>query len=175
MRENTKHEEPLEGMAGSLGSRAHPLLVEHSVNMTTKLPACVGLPEALQADGALYMTASGCSPGRLRIVCGTEAAFPCAQDSRPATGCVTGIWALTAWSAQFSSVAVVSDSLRPRGPQHARPPCPSPAPGACSDSCPLCRWCHPTISSSVIPFSSCLQSFPASGSFPMSRFFTSGD
>jgi len=59
--------------------------------------------------------------------------------------------------------------------QHTRLPCPSPSSRACSNSCPLSRWCHPTISSSVIPFSSHLQSFPASGSFPMSQFFTSGD
>ena len=58
--------------------------------------------------------------------------------------------------------------------QHVRPPCPSPTPGAHSNSCPLIQWCHPTISSFVIPFSSCLQSFPASGSFPMSQFFASG-
>ena len=63
------------------------------------------------------------------------------------------------------SHSVVSDSLRPHGLQHARLPCPSPTPGACSNSCPLSRWCHPTISSSVVPFSSCLQSFPASGFF----------
>ena len=76
-------------------------------------------------------------------------------------------------SVQFSH-SVVSDSLRPQGLQHARLPCPSPTPRAYSKSCPL-RWlCHPTISSSVVPFSSCLQSFPASGSFPMSQFFTSG-
>ena len=73
-------------------------------------------------------------------------------------------------SVQFSSV--VSDSLRPHRPQHARPPCPSPTPGACSNSCPSSWWCHPTISSSVVPFSSCLHSFPTSGSFPMSQFFT---
>ena len=76
-------------------------------------------------------------------------------------------------SVQFSHT-VVSDSLQPPGLQLARPPCPSPTPRACSDSCPLSRWCHPTISSSVIPFSSCLQSFPASGSFPVSQFFQSG-
>ena len=70
--------------------------------------------------------------------------------------------------------SVVSDSLWPHGLQHARLPCPSPSPRVCSDSCPLSQWCHPTISSSVIPFSSWLQSFPASGSFPMSQFFTSG-
>ena len=68
----------------------------------------------------------------------------------------------------------MSDSLRPRGLQHARPPCPSPTPRVYSNSCPLSRWCHPTISSSVVPFSSCLQSCWASGSFPMSQFFTSG-
>ena len=76
-------------------------------------------------------------------------------------------------SLQFS-LSVVSDSLQPRGLQHPRPPCPSPTPRAYSNSCPLSRWCHPTISSSVDPFSSCLQSFPASGSFQMSQFFTSG-
>ena len=68
---------------------------------------------------------------------------------------------------------IMSDSLWAHGLQHDRLPCPSPIPGVCSSSCPLSRWCHPTISSSVIPFSSCLQSFPASGSFPMSQFFAS--
>ena len=76
-------------------------------------------------------------------------------------------------SVQFSH-SVVSDSLRPHGLQHARSPCPSPTPGLYPNSCPLSQWCHPTISSSVIPFSSHLQSFPASGSFPVSQFFTSG-
>ena len=69
--------------------------------------------------------------------------------------------------------SVMSNSLRPHGLQHARPPCPSPSPGACSNSCPLSRWCHPTVSSFVVSFS-CLQSFPASGSFPVSWLFTSG-
>ena len=68
----------------------------------------------------------------------------------------------------------MSDSLRPHGLQHARPPCPLPTPGVYSNSCPSHRWCHPTISSSVVPFSSHLQSFPASGSFQMSQFFASG-
>ena len=68
----------------------------------------------------------------------------------------------------------MSDSLQPHGLQHARPPCPSPTPGAYSNSCLSRQWCHPTISSSVVPFSSRLQSFPASGSFPMSLFFASG-
>ena len=72
-----------------------------------------------------------------------------------------------------SSVSVVSDSLRPHGLQHARFPCLLPTLRACSNSCPLSQWCHPTTSSSVVPFSSHLQSFPASGSFPMSQFLTS--
>ena len=76
-------------------------------------------------------------------------------------------------SVQFSH-SVMSDSLQPQGLQHARLPCPSPTPRACSNSCPLSWWCHPTISSSVILFSSCLPSFPASGSFPNSQFFESG-
>ena len=69
---------------------------------------------------------------------------------------------------------VMSDSLRPHGLQHTRLPCPSPPPRGCPGSCPLNRWCHPTNSSSVILFSFCLQSFPASGSFPGSQLFTSG-
>ena len=68
----------------------------------------------------------------------------------------------------------MSDSLRPHGLQHIRLPSPSPTSGPCSNSCPLSQWCHPTISYSVVPFSSCLQSFPASGFFPVSHFFTSG-
>ena len=76
-------------------------------------------------------------------------------------------------SVQFSC-SVVSDSLWPHGLQHARLPCPSPSPRTCTNSCPSSRWCHPTISSSVIPFSSCLQCFPVSRSLPMSQFFPSG-
>ena len=79
---------------------------------------------------------------------------------------------------QFSSVqfscSVVSDSLRPHESQHARPPCPSPAPRVNSDSRPSSQWCHPAISSSVVPFSSCLQSLPASESFPMNQLFVWG-
>ena len=74
---------------------------------------------------------------------------------------------------QFSH-SVTSDSLWLQGMQHARPPCPSPTPRVYSNSCPLRQWCHPAISSSVVPFSSRLQSFPASRFFPMSQFFTSG-
>ena len=74
-------------------------------------------------------------------------------------------------SVQFSRL-VMSNSLWPHGLQHARPPCPSPTPKLYSNSCPLSRWCHPTISSCVVPF--CLQSFPASGSLPTSQIFPSG-
>ena len=81
-------------------------------------------------------------------------------------------------SVQFSlvpfSCSVMSDSLPPHELEHARPPCPSPTPGVHPDSHPLSRWCHPAISSSVIPFCFCPQSFPASESFPMSQFFSSG-
>ena len=77
-----------------------------------------------------------------------------------------------AWIASVQlSHEVVSDSLRPHGLQHSRLPCLSPTPRVYSNSCPLSQWCHPTISSSVLPFSSCLQSFPSSGSFQMSQFF----
>ena len=77
--------------------------------------------------------------------------------------------------AQFISVVQLCLTLcDPHGPLRARPPCQSPTPGMYSNSCPLSRWCHSTISSSFVPFSSCLQSFPGSGSFPMSQFFTSG-
>ena len=77
---------------------------------------------------------------------------------------------------QFSSVQLLSrvQLFATHGLQHARPPCPSPTPGVYSNSCPLSWWCHPTISSSIVPFSSCPQSFPASGSFQMSQFFASG-
>ena len=76
-------------------------------------------------------------------------------------------------SVQFSR-SVVSNSLQPHESQHVRPPCPSPTPGIHSDSCPLSQWCHPAISSFVVPFSSCPQSLPASGSFPMSQLFSWG-
>ena len=90
-------------------------------------------------------------------------------------GClrVRPCWVSCQGSVQFSR-SVMSDSLRPHGLQHARFPHPSPTPRACSNSCPLSRWLHPAISSSVVPLSSGLQSFPASGAFQMSQFFTSG-
>ena len=80
---------------------------------------------------------------------------------------------LTGNSVQFSP-SIMSDVLQSHGLQHASLSCPSPTPGACSNSCPSNQWCHPTISSSVVPFSSCPQYFLASGSFPMSQFFASG-
>ena len=83
-------------------------------------------------------------------------------------------WSIFWISSVKFSRSVVSSSLQPQGLQHSRPSCPSPTHRASSNSCPSSQWCHPTISSSVTPFSSCLQSFPASGSFPVSRPFTSG-
>ena len=85
----------------------------------------------------------------------------------------TGVKSFPDNSVQFSH-SVMSDSLRPHEPQHARPPCPLPTSGVYPNPCPLSQWCHPTISSSVIPFTSCPQSFPESGYFQMSQFFTSG-
>ena len=93
---------------------------------------------------------------------------------------LTGEWIKKLWyiytmeySVQFNC-SVVSDSLQPHASQHARPSCPSPSPRVYPNSCPLSWWCHLTISSSVVPFSSCLQSFPTSGSFQISQLFASG-
>ena len=94
------------------------------------------------------------------------------QNYRQTFGHPVFIWIVPA-SVEFSHSAV-SDSLWPHGPQHARPLCPSPTTRVYSNSCPLTRWCHPTISSSVISLSCHLQSFPGSGSFQMSQFFASG-
>ena len=85
-----------------------------------------------------------------------------------------GLYVLASLAIEIFFSSVVSDSLRSHWLQHAKTPCPSPTAGDYSNSCPLSWWCHPTISSSVIPFSSCPQSFPASGSFPMSKLFASG-
>ena len=99
-------------------------------------------------------------------------------ESREATRSLDPTYLLLPLSVQFSSVqfsrSVVSDCLQPHEPQDARPPCPSPTPRVYQNPCPSSWWCHPTISSSVIPFSSCPQSFPASGSFQMSQLFASG-
>ena len=97
------------------------------------------------------------------------AAVPtCCLDAAPLLTLILSLFLV-----QFSR-SVMSNSLWPHGLQHARPPCPSPTPGDCSNSCPLSWWCHSTILASIIPFSSRLQSLPASGSFPISQFFTSG-
>ena len=93
-----------------------------------------------------------------------------ARDSGRVSGTKSG----TRDSVSQFSHSVMSDSLWPHGLQHARPLCPSPTPGVYSNLCPLSQWCHPTISSSFIPFSSHLLSFPAPGSFPVSQFFASG-
>ena len=87
--------------------------------------------------------------------------------------CIPGIHLTWLFSSVQFSYSVMSDSLQPHGLQHARLPCPSPTPGACSNLCPSSCWCYPTTSSSIIPFSFCLQSFPVSGSFLMSQFFAS--
>ena len=87
--------------------------------------------------------------------------------------CRAHLWHNTVFSSVQFSHSVVSNSLWPYELQHASPPCPSPTPGVHTNSCPLSRWCHPSISSSVVPFSSCPQYFQASGSFPMSQLFTS--
>ena len=116
--------------------------------------------------GALWAAVSGVSQSRTRLKW-------LSSSSREAIFHTCLSFNVSYCSLQFSC-SVVSDSLWPHGLQHTRLPCTSPTPRACSNSCPSSRWCHPTISSSVIPFSSCLQYFPASGSFQMNKFFPSG-
>ena len=84
------------------------------------------------------------------------------------------VWTGGPWYPVQFGCSVMSNSLQPHEPQHARPPCPSPIPRVYTNSCPLSQWCHPTNSSSVVPFSSSLKSFPTSGSFQMSQLFASG-
>ena len=118
------------------------------------------LSEIILRNGDMYwMSLLIKIPRKCRLIC---------NDRKQVSVCLGMIS-----SVQFSC-SFVSESLRLNGLQHARLLCPSPTPGAHSNSCPLSQWCHPTISSSVIPFSSHLQSFPASGSFQMNQFFTSG-
>ena len=113
--------------------------------------------------------------GQIQLLSGTNSKGRTGRQHSAFSG-----WLCNSKSGYFRDAAlnsvssVVSDSSRPHRLQHARPPCRSPTPGVYSNSCPSRRWCHPTISSSVVPFSSRLQSFSASGSFPTSRFFTSG-
>ena len=120
------------------------------------------MPEMREASSIL---GSERSPG---VGNGTPLQYSCLENPMD-----RGVWWATVHRVQFSC-PVMSDSLRPHEPQHARPPCPSPTPRVYPNSCPLSQSCHPTISSSVIPFSSCLQSLPTSGSFQMSQLFTSG-
>ena len=126
----------------------------------------------------LFLDTYSLQLGNSEVLCWT----PTGESQRicgwPARGSIADLghklhFLWTMGSAQFSR-SVVSNSLRPHGPQHARPPCLSTTPRVYSNSCPLSWWCHLTISSSVIPFFSCPQSLPASGSFPMSQVFTSG-
>ena len=100
--------------------------------------------------------------------------FTASFDCCPWIQCSTCSWGEIGNAVLLFSYSVESDSLRPHGLQHTRPPCPPLSPGVCSNLCPLGRWCHPAISSSATPFSSCPQSFLASGSFPVSQLFTSG-
>ena len=108
--------------------------------------------------------------------CGSLLTLACAESAEtgvtccPEHPCTSPGWRVTACCLVTQSCP----TLRPHGLQHSRLPCPSPSCRTCSNSCPLSRWCHPTISSSVIHFSSCLQSFPTSGSFQMSQLFASG-
>ena len=124
----------------------------------------------------VYLSAVGLScPDTLysmRFILSLEPRTLCCSSKSCQEGPLVSPWGSIS-SVQFSH-SLVSNSLRSHGLQHARPPCPLPTLRACSNSCPSCWWCRPTISSSVVPFSSCLQSFPASGSFTMGQFFTSG-
>ena len=132
---------------------------------------------------SLESTCSVCTNGSLTLLLNSSEkhllrllfwlASPTRHLASPSKRCLGNKCQCMLSSAQFSC-SVVSDSLRPHGLQQSRPPCLSPTPGVHSNSCPLSWWCHPTISSSVIPFSSCLQSFPTSGSFQMSQLFASG-
>ena len=140
-------------------------------------------------EETLFLIIALCNLG-VRIKCGTFSKSTC-QGSNFDVSDGAEIW-MESWKADFEtdfyskppltfstelvqfSHSVVSDSLRPHGLQHARLPCPSPTPRACSNSYLSSRWCHLAISSSVVPFSSCLHSFPASRSFPISQFFASG-
>ena len=138
----------------------------HKLTFWSGLPICLWRSFCWQCTQILRIAphSSLCSSGPLFCKGGCKSIF--LNAFHPV--CVHG----PQWQIQFSR-SVVSDSLQPPGLQHARPLCPSPTPRVYSNSCPLSWWCQPTISSSVIPFSSCLQSFPASGSFQMNQLFAS--
>ena len=152
-------------------SQPTPLPVPSPTSFIFYLFFCLPSPGSMVHGGKdVYLFCSaGAYPGPRTVLACSEYQRLCSEWTRK--------WMTAGISdqsiSQFSC-SVMSNSSWPYGRQHARPPCTSPTPGACSNSCPSSRWCHPTISSSVIPFSSCLQSFPALGSFPMSQFFASG-
>ena len=138
------------------------------MSCSPQAPQIVGFFRPEYWSGLLFCSPGGLpDPGMETTSPALAGGFSTTEPSgKPSLCCI-----LESYWVQFSH-SVVSDSLQPHGVQHARLHCPSPTPKACSNSCP-CSWgCHPTISSSVVPFSSCLQSFPASGFFPMSLFFT---
>ena len=132
----------------------------------------------MKANNSSIISKELSQTGVRELGCPTSIRLVTSKSLLEASTLPVSLGSLPKQSAQFSSdqfsCSIVYDSLWPHGLQHARPPCPSPTPRIYSNSCPLSWWCHPTISSSVIPFSSCLQSFPASGSFPVSQFFASG-
>ena len=131
------------------------VLISPSLGFSSLLSHCLLLPALTSSHPCLQWISSPC-PQSPKATCTQVLPIDCGLDN----------------SVQFSH-SVMSNSLRSHRLQHTRPPCPSPTLGAYSNSCPLSQWCHPDISSSVVPFSR-LQSFPASGSFQMSQFFTSG-
>ena len=167
----------------------HFLMVIYLYLATPSLSCSMqGLQSALQHEGPLiatcgiYFPNQGLNPGPLYweygvLVTGLPRKSLCIHylSVYLINICCTLIMCLSAWDivSQFSH-SVMSDSLWPFELQYARPPCTSPTPGSCSNSCQSRWWWHPNISSSVVPFSSCPQSFPASGSFQMSQFFASG-
>ena len=138
-------------------------LIYHLMSIRGHIWSSVGKDPTCNAADAGLIPGMGRSPGGRH---GNPLQYSCLQNPMD-----RGAWQATV-SVQFSR-SVMSDSLRPHEPQHARPACPSPTPGVHPNPCSLSCWCHPTISCSVVPFSSCPQSFPASGSFPMSQLFTS--
>ena len=137
---------------------------------------CLPLPRSLWFEVPSPEFCCYLRPGRRRMESRLSHYKDCVAKSISTS--LSRAWNVYLFVHQFSSVqfshSVGFDSLRPREPQHARPPCPSPTTGVHPNPCPLSWWCHPTISSSVVPFSSCPQSLPASGSFPMSQLFAWG-
>ena len=127
------------------------------------------------SDTTEWLLRAASVAGRFRAAQGVRVIYFVVDSLNYVEACIIYFnWILFLTDNLFFSCSGVSDSLWPRGLQHARLPCPSPSPRPCLNSCPWSRWCQPAISSSVVPFSSCLQFFPASGSFLLSQVFTSG-